>query len=105
MFCRVSRLDIRLQPDHDSAAVVALALRITAALALILTIQCKGDLTDMFKEKISAGKAEIYKSVSDNELGKRRVDIPAAVSHIRKLTMVVEMAFSDGDGSCAVPNG
>ena len=60
MFCRVSRLDIRLQPDHDSAAVVALSLQITATLALILTIQCKGDFTDMLEEKISAGKTEIY---------------------------------------------
>ena len=60
MFCRVSRLDIRLQPDHGSAAVVALSLQITAALALILAIQCKGDLTDMLEEKISAGQAEIY---------------------------------------------
>jgi len=62
MFCRVSRLDIRLQPDHGSAAVVALALQITAALALIFTIQYKGNLnlTDMFKAQISAGKTEIY---------------------------------------------
>ena len=60
MFCRVSRLDLCLQPDHDSAAVVELALQITAALTLILVIQCKGNLTDMLEEKISAGKTEIY---------------------------------------------
>jgi hypothetical protein len=60
MFCRVSRLDLCLQPDHGSAVVVELALQITAALALILAIQCKGDLTDMLKEKISADQAEIY---------------------------------------------
>ena len=50
MFCRVSCLDLHLQPDHGSAAVVALAVQITDALALILTIQCKGDLIDILKE-------------------------------------------------------
>ena len=73
---------------QDPLTVVELALQITVALALILTIQCKGDLTD-----------------SGTELGKRRADIPAAASHIRELTMVVEMVFRDGDGSCAVLNG
>ena len=48
-----------LQPDHDSAVVVVLMVQITAALALILTIQCKGDLTDTLEEKISAGKTEL----------------------------------------------
>jgi hypothetical protein len=56
----------------------------------------------MFKEKISAGKTEIYQSVSGNELGKRRADIPAAASHICELPMVVKMAFRDGGGSYAL---
>jgi len=60
MFYCVLHLDLCLQPDHGSAAVVELALQIMVALALILAIQCKGDLTDMLEEKISAGKAEIY---------------------------------------------
>ena len=59
----------------------------------------------MLEEKISDGKAEIYKSVSGNELGKCRADILTAASHIRELPMVVDMAFRDGDQSCAVPNG
>ena len=50
MFCCVSCLDLHLQPDHDSAVVVALAMQITDALALILTIQNKGDLTDILEE-------------------------------------------------------
>ena len=58
--CCVSCLDLCLQPGHDSAAVVELALQITTALALILAIQCKGNRTDMLEEKISAGQAEIY---------------------------------------------
>jgi len=53
-------LERELQPDHGSTAVVELALQITAALAFILAIQCKGDLTDMLEEKNSAGKMEIY---------------------------------------------
>ena len=48
-----------LEPDHDAATVVALTVQIMAALTLILTIQCKGDLTDMLEEKISSGQAEI----------------------------------------------
>jgi len=60
MLCHISRLDLCLQPYHGSAAVVALALQTTATLALILTIQSKGNLTNMLKEKISAGKTEIY---------------------------------------------
>jgi len=59
----------------------------------------------MLKEKISAEKEEIYLSVSGHELGKRRADIAAAASHIRELTMVAEMAFTDVNGSCDVPNG
>jgi len=55
----LSRLGL-LQPDHDDTAVVALVLQITAAHVLIITIQYKGDLTDMLKEKISAGQAEMY---------------------------------------------
>ena len=96
--CCVSRLDLCLQPDHGSAAVVELALQIMAVLALILAIRCKGDLTDMLEENISAGKMEIYWFGYVKELRKGRADIPAAASHIRKLTMVVEMAFRDGDG-------
>ena len=42
IFCHVSHLDLHLQPDHGSATAVALVVKITDALALILIIQCKG---------------------------------------------------------------
>ena len=59
----------------------------------------------MLEKKISAGQADIYSSVLANEFGKRRADISAAASHICEPPMVVKMAFRDGGGSCAVPNG
>jgi len=68
-------------------------------------IECKGNLTNMLEEKISTGQAEIYLSVCWSKVGKRRADILTATSHIRELSMVLEVEFRDGDGSCTISNG